>query len=42
MCERVLQILSRRGAIDKITLHGDAELKYIAPIAKMVETESVI
>ncbi|MFQ6778144.1 MAG: portal protein [Alphaproteobacteria bacterium] len=42
MCERGLQILSRRGAIDKITLHGDAELKYIAPIAKMVETESVI
>ncbi|MFQ6739319.1 MAG: portal protein [Alphaproteobacteria bacterium] len=42
LCDRGLQILSRRGLIDKISLHSDAELKYIAPIAKMVETESII
>ena len=36
LCDRGLQILSRRGIIDKISLHGDAELKYIAPIAQMV------
>lgn len=35
LCERGLQILSRRGVIDKISLHSDAELKYIAPIAQM-------
>lgn len=43
LCDRGLQILSRRGVIDKISLHSDAELKYIAPIAKMVaENETLI
>jgi hypothetical protein len=43
LCDRGLQILSRRGTIDKISLHSDAELKYIAPIAKMVaENETLI
>jgi len=43
LCDRGLQILSRRGAIDKISLHSDAELKYIAPIAKMVaENETLV
>ena len=42
LCERGLQILSRRGLIEPITLHGDAELKYIAPIAQMVAMESVV
>lgn len=37
LCERGLQILSRRGIIDKISLHSDAELKYIAPIAEMTK-----
>ncbi|MBQ3039046.1 MAG: phage tail protein, partial [Alphaproteobacteria bacterium] len=41
LCERGLQILSRRGVIEPITLHGDAELKYIAPIAQMVALESI-
>ena len=36
LCDRGLQILARRGTIDKISLHSDAELKYIAPIAQMV------
>ena len=39
LCERGLQILSRRGLIDKISLHSDAELKYIAPIAQMAREE---
>lgn len=43
LCDRGLQILSRRGVIDKISLHSDAELKYIAPIAKMVaDNETLI
>ncbi|MBQ0013550.1 MAG: head-tail connector protein [Proteobacteria bacterium] len=42
LCDRGLQILSRRGLIDNISLHSDAELKYIAPIAKMVESETII
>lgn len=42
LVERGLQILSRRGVIDKISLHGDAELKYIAPIAKMALEETLI
>lgn len=33
LCERGLQILSRRGTIEPISLHSDAELKYLAPIA---------
>ncbi len=41
LCERGLQILSRRGVIEPITLHGDAELKYIAPIAQMVAMETI-
>jgi hypothetical protein len=36
LCERGLQILSRRGIIDFISLHGDAELKYIAPINQIM------
>ena len=42
LVERGLQILSRRGVIDKISLHGDAELKYIAPIAQMAIEETLI
>lgn len=42
LCDRGLQILSRRGAIEKISLHSDAELKYIAPITKMALTETVL
>lgn len=42
LCERGLQILARRGVISPISLHSDAELKYIAPIAQMVAMESVI
>ena len=42
LCERGLQILSRRGLIEKISLHSDAELKYIAPIVQMAQEESVI
>ena len=41
LCERGLQILSRRGLIDQINLHSDAELKYVAPIAQMVALESI-
>ena len=42
LVERGLQMLSRRGVIDKISLHGDAELKYIAPIAQMAIEETLI
>ncbi len=42
LCERGLQILSRRGLIEKISLHSDAELKYMAPIAQMAREESAI
>ena len=42
LCERGLQILSRRGLIDEISLHSDAELKYIAPIAQMAKEEMAI
>jgi hypothetical protein len=41
LCERGLQILSRRGLIDAVSLHGDAKLKYIAPIAKMSEEAAI-
>ncbi len=41
LCERGLQILSRRGIIDKISLHSDAELKYIAPIAQMTTEQTL-
>lgn len=42
LCERGLQILSRRGIIDRISLHSDAELKYMAPIVQMVRDETSI
>ena len=42
MCERGLQILSRRGLIEQISLHSDAELKYVAPIAQMAHEEMLI
>lgn len=42
LCDRGLQILSRRGVIEKISLHGDAELKYIAPIAQMVAENNTL
>ena len=42
LCERGLQILSRRGVIDRIVLHSDAELKYMAPIAEMVRDNVAI
>lgn len=42
LCDRGLQILARRGVIDKISLHGDAELKYIAPIAQMVSENNTL
>lgn len=42
LVDRGLQILSRRGVIDKISLHSDAELKYIAPIAQMAAMENLI
>lgn len=42
LVERGLQILSRRGVIDKISLHSDAELKYIAPITKMAVAENIL
>ena len=42
LVERGLQILSRRGIIDQITLNSDAELKYIAPIAQMAAAETIL
>ncbi len=42
LCDRGLQILSRRGVIAPIKLNGDAELKYVAPIAKMTAMETLI
>ncbi|MBO7656961.1 MAG: head-tail connector protein [Alphaproteobacteria bacterium] len=42
LCNRGLQILARRGVIEKISLHGDAELKYIAPIAQMVAENNTL
>lgn len=42
LVDRGLQILSRRGVIDPIKLNSDAELKYIAPIAKMAIAENII
>ena len=42
LVDRGLQILSRRGTIDRIKLHSDAELKYLAPIVKMAASESII
>jgi hypothetical protein len=41
LCERGLQILSRRGVIEPISLHSDTELKYLAPIA-MAAQETII
>lgn len=42
LVDRGLQILSRRGTIEKIVLNSDAELKYIAPIAQMAISENII
>lgn len=42
LVERGLQILSRRGIIDRITLNSDAELKYIAPIVQMAAAETIL
>lgn len=42
LCDRGLQILARRGIIEPIHLNGDAELKYIAPIAQMTALETVM
>ncbi len=42
LCDRGLQILSRRGLIPAIKLNGDAELKYVAPIAQMTSVENMI
>ena len=42
LVDRGLQILSRRGVIEPIKLNSDAELKYIAPIAKMAVAENII
>ena len=39
LVDRGLQILSRRGTIERIVLNSDAELKYIAPIAQMAREE---
>lgn len=41
LCDRGLQILARRGLIEPIRLNGDAELKYIAPIAQMSAPETL-
>ena len=41
LCDRGLQILARRGVIEPIRLNGDAELKYIAPIAQMTAIENI-
>ena len=42
LVDRGLQILSRRGIIEKIVLNSDAELKYIAPITQMAIAENII
>ena len=42
LCERGLQILSRLGVIEPISLHSDAELKYLAPIAIATNNATVI
>lgn len=42
LCDRGLQILARRGVIEPIRLNGDAELKYIAPIAQLTALETVL
>ena len=42
LVDRGLQILSRRGTIERIKLHSDAELKYLAPIVKMAASESTL
>ena len=42
LCDRGLQILSARGLIEPIKLNSDAELKYIAPIAQMTASETVM
>lgn len=39
---RGLQILARRGEIEQIVLHSDAELKYLAPIVQMANEETLL
>jgi hypothetical protein len=41
LVERGLAILARRGMIDPISLHNDAELRYVAPIAQLAADERV-
>ena len=41
LCDRGLQILARRGLIERIQLNSDAELKYIAPIAQMTAMDDI-
>ena len=41
LCDRGLQILASRGLIPQIKLNSDAELKYIAPIARIAALETV-
>jgi len=42
LVDRGLQILSRRGIIERVILNSDAELKYIAPITQMAIAENMI
>ena len=42
LVDRGLQILSRRGIIERVVLNSDAELKYIAPITQMAIAENII
>lgn len=42
LCDRGLQILAARGLIEPIRLNGDAELKYIAPIAVLSKSDSLL
>lgn len=41
LCDRGLQILARRGLIERIQLNSDAELKYIAPIVQMTAMDDI-
>ncbi|MDR1360709.1 MAG: head-tail connector protein, partial [Rickettsiales bacterium] len=41
LVERGLAILARRGIIDQISLHSDARLCYVAPIAQLAADERV-
>jgi hypothetical protein len=41
LVERALHILGRRGQIEPIMLHSDAELKYTAPISELAADEKL-